>query len=183
MRAGHGRKEGNWVSTSYGGFTRVRFGGLARAVAPLGPRSRDTPVVWRILWKRRLGVSRRQGDGTAQRCSQWALAYSAPKLVLARAEYSSNRASADGSRVKSEASTAARKPGGMLTIPGLVSGKIAALWIRWRFAVAPGAIHVVIRDQAGFHLRDGDFRLPLRVRIIDLPVTQPVRTALGYSEG
>jgi transposase len=31
------------------------------------------------------------------------------------------------------------------------------------------AIHVLIRDQAGFHLRDGDPRLPDRVRIIDLP--------------
>jgi hypothetical protein len=29
--------------------------------------------------------------------------------------------------------------------------------------------HVVIRDQAGSHLRDGDVRLPTNVRIIDLP--------------
>lgn len=35
------------------------------------------------------------------------------------------------------------------------------------------AIHVVIRDQAGFHLRDGDDRLPDRVRIIDLPPYSP----------
>ena len=35
------------------------------------------------------------------------------------------------------------------------------------------AIHVVIRDQAGFHLRDGDPRLPERVRIIDLPPYNP----------
>jgi len=35
------------------------------------------------------------------------------------------------------------------------------------------AIHVVIRDQAGFHLRDGDPRLPPRVRIIDLPPYSP----------
>ncbi|MFZ4778748.1 MAG: IS630 family transposase [Terrimicrobiaceae bacterium] len=34
-------------------------------------------------------------------------------------------------------------------------------------------IHVVIRDQAGFHLRDGDRRLPERVRIIDLPPYNP----------
>lgn len=34
-------------------------------------------------------------------------------------------------------------------------------------------IHVVIRDQAGFHLRDGDARLPERVRIIDLPPYSP----------
>lgn len=35
------------------------------------------------------------------------------------------------------------------------------------------AIHVVIRDQAGFHLRDGDSRLPPQVRIIDLPPYSP----------
>lgn len=34
-------------------------------------------------------------------------------------------------------------------------------------------IHVVIRDQAGFHLRDGDPRLPERVRVIDLPPYNP----------
>jgi transposase len=33
----------------------------------------------------------------------------------------------------------------------------------------PEAIHVLVRDQAGFHLRDGDPRLPERVRIVDLP--------------
>lgn len=37
----------------------------------------------------------------------------------------------------------------------------------------PDAVHVVIRDQAGFHLRDGDARLPERVRIIDLPPYNP----------
>jgi transposase len=37
----------------------------------------------------------------------------------------------------------------------------------------PRAVHVVIRDQAGFHLRDGDPRLPERVRIIDLPPYSP----------
>jgi transposase len=35
------------------------------------------------------------------------------------------------------------------------------------------AVHVVVRDQAGFHLRDGDPRLPERVRIIDLPPYSP----------
>ena len=37
----------------------------------------------------------------------------------------------------------------------------------------PTAVHVVVRDQAGFHLRDGDARLPERVRIIDLPPYSP----------
>jgi transposase len=37
----------------------------------------------------------------------------------------------------------------------------------------PQAIHVLIRDQAGFHLRDGDARLPARVRLIDLPPYTP----------
>jgi len=37
----------------------------------------------------------------------------------------------------------------------------------------PGAIHVLVRDQAGFHLRDGDPRLPPQVRLIDLPPYSP----------
>ena len=37
----------------------------------------------------------------------------------------------------------------------------------------PQAVHVLIRDQAGFHLRDGDERLPENVRIIDLPPYSP----------
>ena len=37
----------------------------------------------------------------------------------------------------------------------------------------PQAIHVLVRDQAGFHLRDGDPRLPPRVRLIDLPPYRP----------
>lgn len=40
-------------------------------------------------------------------------------------------------------------------------------------ATDPDAVHVVIRDQAGFHLRDGDARLPERVRIIPLPPYSP----------
>lgn len=40
-------------------------------------------------------------------------------------------------------------------------------------ATEPDAVHVVIRDQAGFHLRDGDRRLPERVRIINLPAYNP----------
>ena len=40
-------------------------------------------------------------------------------------------------------------------------------------ATAPTATHVLIRDQAGFHLRDGDPRLPAQVRIIDLPPYSP----------
>ena len=37
----------------------------------------------------------------------------------------------------------------------------------------PQAVHVLIRDQAGFHLRDGDSRLPENVRIVDLPPYSP----------
>ncbi|MEO6789103.1 MAG: transposase [Chthoniobacteraceae bacterium] len=36
-------------------------------------------------------------------------------------------------------------------------------------AITPEATHVLVRDQAGFHLRDGDPRLPAQVRVIDLP--------------
>lgn len=37
----------------------------------------------------------------------------------------------------------------------------------------PGSVHILVRDQAGFHLRDGDPRLPANVRIIDLPPYSP----------
>lgn len=37
----------------------------------------------------------------------------------------------------------------------------------------PEAIHVVIRDQAGFHLRDGHPDLPERVRLLSLPPYSP----------
>ena len=46
-------------------------------------------------------------------------------------------------------------------------------YLRDLAASDPDAIHVLVRDQAGFHLRDGDARLPARVRIIDLPPYSP----------
>jgi transposase len=48
----------------------------------------------------------------------------------------------------------------------------------------PEAEHIVIADQAGFHLRPGDARLPAHVHIVSLqPGTQPLRTALGCAQG
>ena len=51
----------------------------------------------------------------------------------------------------------------------------------------PQAIHVLVRDQAGFHLRDGDLRLPPRVRLNRpaalQPGTQPVRAVVGHPQG
>lgn len=44
-----------------------------------------------------------------------------------------------------------------------------ALYLKELAASDPEAVHVVIRDNAGFHLRDGDERLPERVRIVPLP--------------
>ena len=37
----------------------------------------------------------------------------------------------------------------------------------------PAAMHVLIQDGAGFHLRDGDARLPDNVRILTLPPYSP----------
>lgn len=48
-----------------------------------------------------------------------------------------------------------------------------ALYLTDLATTDPEAIHVVIRDQAGFHLREGDPRLPERIRIIDLPPYNP----------
>ena len=44
-----------------------------------------------------------------------------------------------------------------------------ASYVRDLAATAPEVTHVLVRDQAGFHLRDGDPRLPAQVRVIDLP--------------
>ena len=57
-------------------------------------------------------------------------------------------------------------------LPG-VSLNWEAGYLRDLAASDPEAIHVLIRDQAGFHLRDGDPRLPPRVRIVDLPPSSP----------
>jgi transposase len=48
-----------------------------------------------------------------------------------------------------------------------------ALYLEHLAASDTKAVHVVIRDQAGFHLRDGDARLPERVRIVPLPAYCP----------
>ncbi len=48
-----------------------------------------------------------------------------------------------------------------------------ALYLKDLASTDPYAIHVVIRDQAGFHLRDGDERLPERIRIVNLPAYNP----------
>lgn len=37
----------------------------------------------------------------------------------------------------------------------------------------PAALHVVIQDQAGFHLRSGDPRMPANVRLVPLPAYSP----------
>jgi len=57
-------------------------------------------------------------------------------------------------------------------VPG-VNLKWDESYLRDLAATDANAIHVVVRDQAGFHLRDGDPRLPPRVRIVDLPPYSP----------
>ncbi len=37
----------------------------------------------------------------------------------------------------------------------------------------PGCVHVLVRNRAGFHLKDGDPRLPYNVRIVELPPYSP----------
>jgi transposase len=53
-------------------------------------------------------------------------------------------------------------------VPG-VSLQWDQSYLRDLALTAPEAVHVLLRDQAGFHLRDGDARLPGNVRIVDLP--------------
>jgi transposase len=37
----------------------------------------------------------------------------------------------------------------------------------------PAAVHVLLQDGAGFHLRDGDGRLPANLRLVTLPPYSP----------
>jgi DDE superfamily endonuclease len=57
-------------------------------------------------------------------------------------------------------------------VPG-VGLEWAESYLRDLVATAPALPHVLVRDQAGFPLRDGDPRLPAPVRIIDLPPYGP----------
>jgi transposase len=50
---------------------------------------------------------------------------------------------------------------------------IHATFLRQIGASDPGARHVIIQDQAGFHLREGDARLPANVRVVPLPPYSP----------
>ena len=74
--------------------------------------------------------------------NQCKVAFSAPRPVFARTTSSVNCSSAVGSRVRSVPRIAARKPSGMLTMPGLVSGKSGAAWMRWRLAAGTSAASI-----------------------------------------
>ena len=54
-----------------------------------------------------------------------------------------------------------------------VSQESSAAFLREIAALDPGAIHVVIQDQAGFHLKEGDQRIPANVRLLPLPPYSP----------
>lgn len=50
---------------------------------------------------------------------------------------------------------------------------VHALFLQQLGAVEPGAVHVVIQDQAGFHLPAHDVRVPKNVRLLPLPPYSP----------
>lgn len=50
---------------------------------------------------------------------------------------------------------------------------IHALFVRQIAESAPTACHIIIQDQAGFHLRAGDARVPANVRLLPLPPYSP----------
>ena len=50
---------------------------------------------------------------------------------------------------------------------------IHAIFLHQIAAADPAALHVVIQDQAGFHLRTGDARLPANLRLLPLPPYSP----------
>lgn len=57
-------------------------------------------------------------------------------------------------------------------LPG-VSQESSASYLREIAALDTESIHVIIQDQAGFHLKAGDERLPENVRLLPLPAYSP----------
>ena len=54
-----------------------------------------------------------------------------------------------------------------------INQDIHAIFLQQIAESDPGALHVVIADQAGFHLRTGDVRIPANVRLLPLPAYCP----------
>lgn len=54
-----------------------------------------------------------------------------------------------------------------------INQDIHAVFLKQIAESDPGSLHVIIMDQAGFHLRDGDERLPDNVRLLPLPAYCP----------
>ncbi len=57
--------------------------------------------------------------------------------------------------------------------PPAIDQDIHATFLRQIAASEPAARHIIIQDQAGFHLRAGDPRLPANVRLVPLPAYSP----------
>lgn len=55
----------------------------------------------------------------------------------------------------------------------LIDRDVHALFLEQIGAVDPDALHVVIADQAGFHLPEGDPRIPKNIRLLRLPPYSP----------
>jgi transposase len=54
-----------------------------------------------------------------------------------------------------------------------VSQEQGAVYLEQLTQSDPHATHIVLQDQAGFHLREGDERLPANVRLLPLPPYSP----------
>jgi len=62
--------------------------------------------------------------------------------------------------------------GCFLFLPG-VSKEASACFLQQVASSDPGSLHVIIADQAGFHLRPGDEQVPANVRLLPLPPYSP----------
>lgn len=54
-----------------------------------------------------------------------------------------------------------------------IDQEVHALFLQQLAATEPDALHIVIQDQAGFHLPSGDPRLPQNLRVLPLPPYSP----------
>jgi hypothetical protein len=50
-----------------------------------------------------------------------------------------------------------------------ITPAIHSLFLRQISEADPGSLHVVVMDQAGFYMKQGDARVPENIRILPLP--------------
>ena len=73
-----------------------------------------------------------------------------------------------GAHVRGPRGSAAAREPELLFTPA-INQDIHSLFLRQISEADPGSLHVVVMDQAGFYMKQGDARVPENIRILPLP--------------